>query len=356
MPPSGWPSSAPACRGSSPRTACARPASSTWSSRRTTTSAARGSRTPIRGAGSTTPTTTTATRSRRRTTGRSTSPTQRVLLDYFRDCADELGLRDAHPLRHRGARRPRCDDATATWAVDVRDGRRHRGDARRAARSSAPSASSTGRKIPDDRRARRRSRAWRSTPRGWDHDRRPAAASGSRVIGTGASAVQFIPEIAGDRRPAAPCSSARRNWLGPDPRLPRRACPRACAGCTPTCPSYGEWYRFWTVLAHGRGLLPAGRRRSRVGAAGHGSVSVLNEVVRELLAAVHRASSSPTVPTCSPRSLPQYPPGAKRMHPRQRGVGRRPEARRRHAGRRIRSSDHRRPASSPPTASSTTST
>ena len=44
-------------------------------------------------------TTSTATRSRRRTTGRSSSRRSEVLLDYFRECVDEFGIRDAHPLR-----------------------------------------------------------------------------------------------------------------------------------------------------------------------------------------------------------------------------------------------------------------
>ena len=70
---SAWRSSAPACPACWPPTGCSRRACRSWCSRRTTTSAARGGRTPIRGAGWTTRTTSTATPSPRSTTGRSTS-------------------------------------------------------------------------------------------------------------------------------------------------------------------------------------------------------------------------------------------------------------------------------------------
>ena len=102
---SASPSSARGCRVCWRPTGCARPASTSWCSRRTPTSAARGWRTPTRGAGSTSPTTTTATRSPSATTGRSTSPPSAELHKYFRECVDEFGIRAHIRVRHRGRRR-----------------------------------------------------------------------------------------------------------------------------------------------------------------------------------------------------------------------------------------------------------
>ena len=86
------------------------------------------------------------------------------------------------------------------------------------------------------------------------------------MIGTGASAVQFIPEIAPEvgellvfqRTPP---------WFGPTPDYHDEVSP-GCAGCTATCPSYSEWNRFWIFWRMGDGVLDARARRRGVGAEG----------------------------------------------------------------------------------------
>ena len=224
------------------------------SSRRTTTSAAPGREHAIRAAGSTTRTTTTATRSRSATTGRSTSRPRTCCSTTSGGCADAFGLRDAHPLRHRGACRPTwSDDDLALDASRVRDADGDEETLERRRGRSARSASSTGPTFPDDPRARRRSRARRSTRRRWDHD---VDLAGKRVavIGTGASAVQFIPEIAADGRASCSCSSARRRGSGPTPDY-HDAVSAGLRWLYGHVPSYSEWNRFWIFWRMGDGAL-----------------------------------------------------------------------------------------------------
>ena len=93
------------------------------------------------------------------------------------------------------------------------------------------------------------------------------------VIGTGCSALQFIPEIAGRRRrgdrvPAHPTVDRA------DARLPRRRRRRACTWLFGHVPTYSELNRFYDLLEDGRrragersASIRTGSRRRRVGRA-----------------------------------------------------------------------------------------
>ena len=159
--------------------------------------------------------------------------TQDVLLDYFRRCADDVRAARAHPLRHRGASRPTGPTSELRWTRA-----RARPPTATRRRSTANAVDQRGRPaeppvVPGHRRPRLVRRARRSTRRAGTTT---STCAGKRVavIGTGASAVQFIPEIAPDvgellvfqRTPP---------WLGPTPDYHDRGVARACSGCTRTC-------------------------------------------------------------------------------------------------------------------------
>ena len=159
--------------------------------------------------------------------------TQDVLLDYFRDCADAFGLREH--IRFGTEVRPATwsDADSDRWTVAYTRTGRDRGDASRPTRSSARSASSTGR------------RARRSTGRDsfagpsfhsarWDHD-----VDLSRQAGRGDRHRRERGAVhPRDRRRRSASSLVFQRtppWIGPDARLPRRGLRRAAAGCTATC-------------------------------------------------------------------------------------------------------------------------
>ena len=184
------------------------------SSRRTTTSAARGREHAIRAAASTTRTTTTATRSRSATTGRSTSrprtccsttsataPTTFGLREHIR-FGTEVRVGDVVGRRPRRGR-VRVRDADGTEETLVANAVDQRG------RPAQPAVASR------HRRAATRSPARRSTRRAGTTT---STSRGKRVavIGTGASAVQFIPEIA-PRVGELLVFQRTPPWLGPTP-------------------------------------------------------------------------------------------------------------------------------------------
>ena len=225
-------SSARGCRACSPRTGCSRPASRSSCSRRTTTSAAPGSRTRYPGCRVDNPNHNYSYSFAQRHDWPFHFSTQDVLLDYFRRCADDVRPARPHPVRHRGA--------SATWSDDDRpvDGARSRtrDGARRPDRGRTRSISAVGQlnrpSYPDiDGRDSFAGPSFHSAR--WDHD---VDLRGKRVavIGTGASAVQFIPEIArvvGELARVPAHAAVDR----PDARVPRRGPARACAGSTRTC-------------------------------------------------------------------------------------------------------------------------
>ena len=190
--------------------------------------------------------------------------TQDVLLDYFRRCADAFGLRDLIRFGTDGAVGDVVRAGAALegrGAASRRPRRDHRGQRRRQrGRAAQPPA------LPRHRGPRFVRGPERSTP--------PVGTTtidlpGKRVavIGTGASAVQFIPEIAPgvgellvfQRTPP---------WLGPTDDY-HAAVEPGLRWLYAHVPSYSEWNRFRIFWKMGDGVLagvtrsiPTGNRRT----------------------------------------------------------------------------------------------
>src|SRR5690606_5497017 len=129
------------------------------------------------------------------------------------------------------------------------------------------------------------------------------------VIGTGASAMQFIPEIAPrvdhldvyQRTPA---------WLAPTPEY-HDAVPEKLRWLYAHVPSYSEWHRFCIFWRMGDGALEAVRVDPTW--RGHpASVGPANDLLRTVLTAYIEAEFADR-PDLRAAVLPNYPPGAKRM-------------------------------------------
>ncbi len=129
------------------------------------------------------------------------------------------------------------------------------------------------------------------------------------VIGTGASAMQFVPEIAPvvgellvfQRTPA---------WMGPTPDY-HDPVPENLRWLYQHVPGYAEWHRFFIFWRMGDGAI-AGVEVDPEWDGGGESVSPINELMRQMMAA-YIAEQFDGRPDLAEACTPHYPPGAKRI-------------------------------------------
>lgn len=230
--------------------------------------------------------------------------TQDVLLGYLRECAASFGVRDAIRFR-REVRSAAWSDAEQRWSVQVAgpDGR----EETLVADAVISAVGQLNRPLYPDIPGRDSFRGPAFHSARWDHG---VDLRGRRVavIGTGASAMQFIPEIAPlvghldvyQRTPA---------WLGPTPEY-HDPVPEKLRWLYRHVPSYSEWHRFCIFWRMGDGALEA----VRVDPAWQGarSVSAANDMLRALLEAYLDGEFAGR-PDLRAAVQPDYPPGAKRM-------------------------------------------
>lgn len=230
---------------------------------------------------------------------------QEHLLAYFRTCADRFGLRP-HIRFGTEVLAAELDDAGGTWLVTVRrpDGG-HEGIEVDAVVSAVGQLNRPS--LPDIEGLERFEGPAFHSGR-WDHD---VDLSGSRVavIGTGASAAQFVPELA-DRVAGLVVFQRTPNWLVPTPEY-RQPLPAGLRWLFDHVPGYARWYRLWLFWRMHEGLLPAAVVDPDWD--GHaGSVGVGNDLVREMLTGyLHEQFAG--APDLADVVVPSYPPIAKRV-------------------------------------------
>jgi 4-hydroxyacetophenone monooxygenase len=229
--------------------------------------------------------------------------TQEVLLDYFRTCTDRFGLRD-HIRFETEVTSAEWSEEAGSWTLCLRTSQ---GEETLEAQAIISAVGQLNRPsfptIPGRETFERV--AFHSAR--WRHD---VDLRGKRVavIGTGASAVQFIPEIAPDvdkllafqRTPP---------WLVPTEDYHREVSSQK-QWLFRHVPTYTQWYRFWLFWQYAEGVLPA----ARVDPAwpGGASVSPLNDAARQLLTGYIQLAFAGT-PDLIDQVLPTYPPFAKRI-------------------------------------------
>ncbi len=231
--------------------------------------------------------------------------TQPVLNQYLRDCADVFGLHDRIRLRTE-VLSAAWDEDRLRWSVRVRTA-----DGVEETLVADAVISAVGQlnrpKMPDiaglDDFA---GPSWHSAR--WRHDV-PLAGKRVVVVGTGASAMQFIPEVAPEagelvvlqRTPA---------WLGPTPDY-HDAVPAGLRWLYQHLPSYSEFNRFCIFWKMGDGALAAVTVDPTWDGDGE-SISTMNEFVRQMLTG-YIADQFSGRPDLIEQVTPHYPPGAKRM-------------------------------------------
>jgi 4-hydroxyacetophenone monooxygenase len=231
--------------------------------------------------------------------------TQDVLLDYFRRCADEFELRE-HIQFGTEVVSATWSDTELGWTVRTRDvsGR----EESITANAVISAVGQLNRPLFPNIEGRDSFAGPAFHSARWDDS---VELRGKRVavIGTGASAVQFVPEIAGtvgellvfQRTPP---------WLGETPDYHEAVAP-GLRWLYSHVPSYSEWNRFWIFWKMGDGVLQ-GVRVDPEWEPKDASVSVINDFMRMMLTEYFKTQFADH-PELLDAVIPTYPPGAKRL-------------------------------------------
>jgi 4-hydroxyacetophenone monooxygenase len=230
---------------------------------------------------------------------------QAVLRDYFRRCAADRRLHD-HIRFETEVEEAVWDERAHRWRVRVRDK-----DGRPDVLEANALISAVGQlnrpRLPDiPGRERFAGVAFHSARWEHQHDLRGKRIA---VIGTGASAFQFVPEIA---KQAADVVIFQRTppWILPSPDY-HADIPAGKHWLLKYVPYYAKWLRFYLFWRTAEGLLamarvdPAWPHQDR-------SVSEANDQLRALLVENITATIGDD-PDLLAKAIPSYPPAGKRM-------------------------------------------
>jgi 4-hydroxyacetophenone monooxygenase len=229
---------------------------------------------------------------------------QDVLLDYFQSCAEAFGVRE-HIRFGTEVLSATWSDTDLVWTLSVQASDATHETVVADAVISAVGQLNRPNYPPIPGRESFAGPSFHSAR--WDHD---VDLAGKRVavIGTGASAVQFVPEIARD---AGRLFVFQRTppWFGPTPEY-HESVPAGLQWLYAHVPSYSEWNRFWIFWRMGDSALPA----VQVDEAwdGDGSVSPANDLMRAVLTGYIQSQFADR-PDLLAKVLPTYPVGAKRV-------------------------------------------
>lgn len=233
---------------------------------------------------------------------------QATLLAYFREFATDTGVRDDVRFGTEVLGATWSDEAQ-TWAVEVRAGGTGDGPTEIVEVNALVSAVGQLNRphLPEIPGIEDFTGPWFHSAR-WDHS---VDLTGKRiaVIGTGASAAQFIPAVA---EQAADLVIFQRtpNWLAPTPDYHDDVEPET-AWLQAVLPEYGDWYRLWLFWRMHEGLTSAAEVDPEWSSP-TGSVSLLNEMVRMGLVE-YLEEQFAGHPDLLEKVVPTYPPIAKRI-------------------------------------------
>ena len=229
---------------------------------------------------------------------------QAVLKQYFSDTADEFDVRNAIRFDTE-VREARFDETTDLWHVTVADV-----DGRTETITANAVISAVGQlnrpKLPDiEGRDDYRGVAFHSAE--WNHD---LDLKGKRigVIGTGASAFQFIPIVA-EQAQSVTVFQRTAPWIIPNQEYFTDV-PTGKHWLLRHVPFYAKWFRFSMFWRSAEGLLRAVRAEEGWNRPEE-SVSSMNQMFRDLLiknVETVLGDRSDLIEACTPN----YPPGAKR--------------------------------------------
>jgi 4-hydroxyacetophenone monooxygenase len=230
--------------------------------------------------------------------------TQKVLLSYFQRVADKHDLRDRIRFE-TSVEEAVFDEARGRWRIEVktRDGEREFIEAD--ALITAVGQLNRPRYPDIDGLETFEGPSFHSAR--WRHD---IDLAGKRVavIGTGASAYQFVPEIA-PRVARLEVFQRTPPWTLPGPTY-HHDVPEGKKWLLEHVPFYGKWYRFWLFWMLTDGFYE-GVKGDPDWSGGPQAVSAANAMMREMLIEAIRLQA-PDDPELLAKVIPAYPVGGKR--------------------------------------------
>jgi 4-hydroxyacetophenone monooxygenase len=227
-----------------------------------------------------------------------------VLLEYFRACVDEFGLRQ-HIRFETEVLGAAFDDEQQTWTVRTRavDGT----ESDLVVQALISAVGQLNRPMLPDIEGHETFTGPSFHSARWDHS---VDLEGKRVaiIGTGASAVQLLPQVAEE---AATVAVFQRTppWLLPVDNYMDDVSP-GLRWIETHVSGYARWDRVWIMARTNEGLLPL-CRVDPDWSPNDRSVSATNDFLREVLTSYYDTEF--TDPDLRARVLPHYPPIAKRV-------------------------------------------
>jgi 4-hydroxyacetophenone monooxygenase len=229
--------------------------------------------------------------------------TQAVLLDYFRTCADEFGVRERIRFGTEVAEAV-WDDDRCVWTLLLRTSEGSRTVEHQAVVSAVGQLNRP--KLPDIAGIGDFAGPWFHSAR-WD-DEVDMAHRRVAVVGTGASAAQFIPHLA-DRAAHLTVFQRTPPWLFPVEDY-MDDLPDGVRWLLRHLPEYARWDRLWVFWRTHEGLLPFATADPDWEHPDR-SVSAANDLVREAVTEYFTASFPD--PALLDKALPRYPPISKRV-------------------------------------------
>jgi 4-hydroxyacetophenone monooxygenase len=225
---------------------------------------------------------------------------------YFEEVTSEYGIRDRIRFETEVVA-ARFDDATLRWTARVRRADGAEEDVEVEAIVSAVGQLNRP-KLPD-MPGIDRFEGIRFHSAAWEH-RHDLRGKRIAVVGTGASAFQFVPEIAKD---AAEVVVFQRSapWMFPTENY-HDAVGDGQNWCLEHFPYYANWYRFWLFWTLSDGFLPAltvdpdWPHLDR-------SANAVNEEMRNLLVEYVKSQIGDDRPDLLAKVIPDYPLGGKRI-------------------------------------------
>jgi 4-hydroxyacetophenone monooxygenase len=230
--------------------------------------------------------------------------TQDVLLAYFRNVADKHDLR-AHIRFSTSVEEAVFDEAASAWRIEVKTAEGEREHLTADALITAVGQLNRP-KFPDiDGMETFDGPSFHSAR--W---RRDVELAGKRVavIGTGASAYQFVPRIAPEVERLEVFQRSP-PWTFPAPTY-HHDVPEGKKWLLEHVPFYGKWYRFWLFWMLTDGFYEGVKADAAWNGPTH-AVSAANDALRELVTQAISAQA-PDKPELLDKLIPSYPVGGKR--------------------------------------------